>query len=933
MSFLRRVLTGLTCALVVASSVAWCDLVSYWPMDEGSGTTAYDVTANTNDGTLMGGATWTTAGMFGSAISFDGTAKWVQCGNDASLAVASGQDFTYSMWFRDAVAGDWAWLLDQNGRGTDSLVYTTQGTATGNDKLRFSMDSWFKDVAHGVTTVQPNVWNHVALTRSGTTVTSYLNGIKEGSTTGGYATAAIGVGSDQLYIGKVAGGPHMNGAIDDVAIWHNATSARKVAAMAGLGDFAGVPQASGEIDDVVALATVGQAATAGGQTWTYTSVFPDANGGSTLKEGLHYIGTNAKQYIILEDQGGTNGLRGVTNAANANLVSHWKFDDGAGQTALDSAVGGNDGMLGTSTGADASDPTWAAGKIGGALQFAGDASTGPDDWVNVSSDPSLAVAQGQDFTYALWFKGPGVGGWRWLLNQGDVTSDGLFMTASGDTIRVSMGTWFSNTINTSGGPLGTDTWNHLALTRSGGDTVKAYLNGVPFATGTSDVALGIARGLFIGKGPATTDGFNGLIDDVGVWHEAVSGRRLAAVAGLGDFAGVDLASSAIDDVVAMTTAGQAATAGSKTWTYTSVFPAAAAGGGLVPGRHYVGTNAEQYIILEDQGGTHGLVGVTTAANANLVSHWKLDDGAGQAAADSAIGGNHGMLGTSTGADASDPTWAAGKIGGALNFAGNGTTPEEYATVPSDPSLAVAQRQDFTYSLWFKGPGVGTWRWLLNQGDAYNDGLFITAQGNAIRVSMGTWFSNTINTSGGVLDADTWYHLALTRSDGDTVTAYLDGVPFATGASDVALGIGRGLFIGKGPAATTGFSGLIDDVGVWHEALSAERLAAIAGLGDFASVDLASPEIDDVLGLSAPGQHAGAGAAEWYYTTMFPTPRGGGSLLAGMHYIGSDGGRYIILSGNAQDGFAGLTTIPEPATLTLVALGLAALARRRRAPSR
>jgi len=629
MHFTQRMSVVILCGLLLVGGVASADLVSYWSMDEGGGATAYD-SANSNDGTLVG-ATWTAAGKFGSAVAFDGSTQFVDCGNDASLAVASGQDFTYSMWFNDAAAGGWAWLLDQNGRGADSLVYTTQGSATGSDQIRFSMQTWFNDVAHGVTVVQPNVWNHVVLTRTGDTVTSYLNGVKEASTTGGAATSAIGVGSDNLYIGKVAGGPYMNGAIDDVAIWHNATSARRVAAMAGLGEFANVPQVAPEVDAVVAMTTAGQSVVAGSEAWTYTSVFPAANTGVPLKEGLHYTGTDAKQYIILEDQGGVNGLRGVTNAANANLVSHWTLDDGAGQTVTDSAIGGNNG------------------------------------WLGASSSP----------------------------------------------------------------------------------------------------------------------------------------------------------------------------------------------------------------------------------------------------------------------DVSDPAWAAGRIGGATSFAGNTTNPDEWVTVPSDPSLAVAQGQDFTYSLWFKGPGVGSWRWLLNQGDAYNDGLFITAQGNAIRVSMGNWFSNTINTSGGVLDDDTWYHLALTRDGGDTVTAYLDGVPFATGTSDVAIGIGRGLSIGKGPGTYDGFNGLIDDVGVWHEALDAERLAAIAGLGEFAALDLASPQIDDVLGLFAPGQHATAGIHEWYYTELFATPLGGGSLGAGMHYTGADGGRYIILSGNAQDGFVGVTTIPEPATLTLVGLGLAALIRRRR----
>ena len=41
-------------------------LVGYWPMDEGSGVTTEDASSNSNDGTIYGGAAWST-GKFGSA--------------------------------------------------------------------------------------------------------------------------------------------------------------------------------------------------------------------------------------------------------------------------------------------------------------------------------------------------------------------------------------------------------------------------------------------------------------------------------------------------------------------------------------------------------------------------------------------------------------------------------------------------------------------------------------------------------------------------------------------------------------------------------------------------------------------------------------------------------------------------------------------------
>ena len=57
-------------------------------------------------------------------------------------------------------------------------------------------------------------------------------------------------------------------------------------------------------------------------------------------------------------------LVGMANAADSDLVAHWKFDDDSGTTAIDSSGNGNDGTF-------MGDPQWASGKLGGALDFDG----------------------------------------------------------------------------------------------------------------------------------------------------------------------------------------------------------------------------------------------------------------------------------------------------------------------------------------------------------------------------------------------------------------------------------------------------------------------------------------------------------------------------------------------------------------------------------
>jgi len=58
-------------------------------------------------------------------------------------------------------------------------------------------------------------------------------------------------------------------------------------------------------------------------------------------------------------------LTGIVEAADANLVGWWKFDEVSGPNAQDSSGNGNDGTL-------IGNPQWVPGKVGGALDFDGD---------------------------------------------------------------------------------------------------------------------------------------------------------------------------------------------------------------------------------------------------------------------------------------------------------------------------------------------------------------------------------------------------------------------------------------------------------------------------------------------------------------------------------------------------------------------------------
>src|SRR2546421_5017481 len=109
--FLRRrqfaILVFLAATVHIGSSPASAQtgLVAAWGFNEGSGTTVADASGNNNAGTVSG-ATWTTAGRYGSALVFDGTSANVTVANSASLRLTAGVPLE---GWGDPVAGAGGW--------------------------------------------------------------------------------------------------------------------------------------------------------------------------------------------------------------------------------------------------------------------------------------------------------------------------------------------------------------------------------------------------------------------------------------------------------------------------------------------------------------------------------------------------------------------------------------------------------------------------------------------------------------------------------------------------------------------------------------------------------------------------------------------------------------------------------------------------------
>lgn len=217
------------------------DLVAYWKLDEGGGTSAFDLSGNSYTGTLTNGPTYSTnlpsTISFSNArsLSFDGTDDYI------SISRPVSDDFTISAWVNKSAS------LLNNGACADDQFYCGYGIVDGETPTvtnDFALGIKDNKVIFGTgnpdtnvlttTTLTTGQWYHVAATRVKSTgaIKIYLNGIEEDNDTGGTNSLTaptdltIGVSSPTVLRG------YFNGLIDDVRLYDTALSPTEISNLA-----------------------------------------------------------------------------------------------------------------------------------------------------------------------------------------------------------------------------------------------------------------------------------------------------------------------------------------------------------------------------------------------------------------------------------------------------------------------------------------------------------------------------------------------------------------------------------------------------------------------------------------------------------------------------------------------------------------------------
>lgn len=204
------------------SSPLLTDLVSYWKLDESSGTAADSKGSNT--GTVAGTVTQGSSGKINTAYTFSGFSDtWLDCGSDASLRMTSAG--TISAWVYQTTSDNYSTVVGNDDFDTDRHGYNFFIRLDGTVSLELASASAAQSVT-STTAISNNVWNHIVATWDGTNVHIYVNGNDEGAVS---QTVTPTTNTSSFKIGNASiGSYNYTGRIDEVGVWSRALTGAEV---------------------------------------------------------------------------------------------------------------------------------------------------------------------------------------------------------------------------------------------------------------------------------------------------------------------------------------------------------------------------------------------------------------------------------------------------------------------------------------------------------------------------------------------------------------------------------------------------------------------------------------------------------------------------------------------------------------------------------
>ena len=463
------------------------NLVGYWRMEEGSGTSIADSSTNSNTAPLTNGPTFSTdvpVYKNENSIALDGS-------NDYAPVVGSlsGGDYNFltstltysaSLWFKfdDHTQNSSQVLLANNYTSSNKGIQIWYDNRSGISTKALRVNSWAGSSVstNTASAITDNNWHHILVTSSGAsgTLTVYLDGSS-------LATASLGSVSstapnqDLAIGGRVISSSvdsPIDGKLDEVAIWDVALSSADA-----------------------------------------TAIYNNGSPNNLTASGSY------------------------DTDRSSDLQGYWRFEENTGTSIADTSGNGNTATLTNGPTFNTDVPVAYSNSYSVSID-------GSNDYLKTSFAPS-GIGTG-DYSIGLWFNmtsgatedHPYFFAFGANASSTGSTYQGLGLTGrSGDGYKVRVNNYYSSSYTQSASSSTSDvtagTWYHLLLVRSG-NTLTVYKDGSSFLTlsnsdvSSNDLSLGSEFRLGYGYGAASRY-IKGLIDEVGLWDVALSAADATAI--------------------------------------------------------------------------------------------------------------------------------------------------------------------------------------------------------------------------------------------------------------------------------------------------------------------------------------------------------------------------------------------------------------------
>ncbi len=439
-------------------------ILGLWRFEEGSGSTVYDESTYSNDGTITG-ATFTSDAHNGEyGMNFKG-------GSGNSITVTSpvfnGDAISISQWVYPTLSGSSNSMLGLYSSDTPRIIW---GYDNSDQVGIWDTDAgWLYAGAAGA--FDKEQWYHLVFIWNGTGRQIWVDGVLEGSGGGNLSSNDI---TGNLWIGAEGGSSSFNGTIDSTMIFNYSLSATEISEM-----FNATNGTHPDYDSFANATVTKIRVSEGNATDSYSPIYNGSN-------------------VNLE-----------------NLTGFWSMDNGTayfnGTHVLDSSGYENHGEI---LGATCQNTT---GFIDAGCDF-----DGVNDWILVSDSNNLIVGS-SNYTHCAWANANGLDGTERNIVETD-GSTGL----NEQIIRCSsVGCAYFNRNGANIGfritPV-TDEWHHYCGVRNG-DDYYTYYDGLQ--TNSENNAGGDIPGAVIdvgiGRRPNTVGSYwNGSIDQVMVFNQSLT---------------------------------------------------------------------------------------------------------------------------------------------------------------------------------------------------------------------------------------------------------------------------------------------------------------------------------------------------------------------------------------------------------------------------